>query len=77
MGILKIRTLLKDHFGIKPMQSDVLQLTAQILSSRQISSREQRRMSALLSKSELHESERVLINRIFYGVRHGLLTTVD
>ncbi|MEC4805221.1 MAG: hypothetical protein SAJ12_16390 [Jaaginema sp. PMC 1079.18] len=59
------------------MQSDVLQLSTQILSSRRISRHEQQRMTALLRQGELLETERILIDRIFYGVRHGLLTTID
>jgi hypothetical protein len=59
------------------MASDVLEMTAKILSSRKISRWEHQRMAALLNANELHEQDRVLIERIFYGVRHGLLMTIE
>lgn len=59
------------------MQSDLLQLTSKILASRRISRREQQRMNALLGQGNLLETEKILVNRIFYGMRHGLLTTID
>jgi hypothetical protein len=33
--------------------------------------------SALLSKHALNEKEKTLIERVFYGVRHGLLKIVE
>jgi hypothetical protein len=38
---------------------------------------EQEVISNLLQHDELGDQERTLIRRIFYGVRHGLLTVVE
>jgi len=59
------------------MSINITELTAKILSSRKISRWEHQVMSAMLGMDNLDEQERVLIRRVFYGVRHGLLTTVD
>ncbi|MBE9115366.1 hypothetical protein IQ249_05575 [Lusitaniella coriacea LEGE 07157] len=58
-------------------RTNTIDLIGQILSSREISRIEQQMMSALLGKEDLDEQERALIERIFYGLRHGLLRTVD
>lgn len=58
-------------------RTNTIDLIGQILSSREISRIEQQMMSTLLGKEDLDEQERALIERIFYGLRHGLLRTVD
>ncbi|WP_204102132.1 MULTISPECIES: hypothetical protein [Spirulina sp. CCY15215] len=59
------------------MNTRIRELTTQILSSRTISQIDCENMSALLRREDLNETDRTLIERIFYGVRHGLLKTVD
>ena len=54
------------------------ELVAQILMERKVTSTEQQiLMCALLYADELDETERTLIDRVFYGVRHGLLRIVE
>jgi hypothetical protein len=54
------------------------ELVAQILMERRVTSIDQQLLRwALLSKEALDEQERTLIDRVFYGVRHGLLTVVE
>jgi len=54
------------------------ELVAQIMLSRKITRGDQQHlMSALLSKDLLGDQDRILIDRVFYGVRHGLLRVVD
>jgi hypothetical protein len=54
------------------------ELVAQILMERRVTSLDQQLLRwALLSKEALDEQERTLIDRVFYGVRHGLLTVVE
>ena len=53
---------------------NIEELVAQILMDRKISYTEQLLLkSALLFGNALDEQERTLIDRVFYGVRHGLL----
>jgi hypothetical protein len=59
------------------MNTRIRELTTQILSSRTISQIDRENMSALLRREDLNETDRTLIERIFYGVRHGLLKTVE
>ncbi|MEA5468876.1 hypothetical protein [Spirulina sp. 06S082] len=59
------------------MNTRIRELTTQILSSRTISQIDRENMSALLRREDLNENDRTLIERIFYGVRHGLLKTVE
>lgn len=59
------------------MKIDIRELAAQILASRTISSLEQQLMTALLGQGDLNDQERTLIERVFYGVRHGLLDVVE
>ncbi|MBP0016344.1 MAG: hypothetical protein J7647_02155 [Cyanobacteria bacterium SBLK] len=59
------------------MNTNIRELTAQILSSRTISQIDRENMSALLRRQDLDDSDRTLIERVFYGVRHGLLRTVE
>lgn len=57
---------------------NVEELISEILMYRQITSTEQLLLRyALLSDNSLSETERTLIDRVFYGVRHGLLRIVD
>lgn len=54
------------------------ELVAQILMHRRITYTDQQLLRfALLSDEALNEQERTLIDRVFYGVRHGLLSLVD
>lgn len=54
------------------------ELVAQILMERKVTSSEQQiLMCALLYADELDETERTLIDRVLYGVRHGLLRIVE
>ncbi|MCW6038459.1 hypothetical protein K4A83_19595 [Spirulina subsalsa FACHB-351] len=59
------------------MTVNIRERTAQILSSRTISRFDQQLMSAMLGQRDLNDQDRTLIERVFYGVRHGLLKTVD
>ncbi len=50
----------------------------QILMERKITSREHLVLRyTLLSEERLNEQERTLIDRVLYGVRHGLLRIID
>ncbi len=54
------------------------ELVAKILMHRRITYTDQQLLRfALLSDETLNEQERTLIDRVFYGVRHGLLSIVD
>ncbi|MDY6786161.1 MAG: hypothetical protein SW833_27045 [Cyanobacteriota bacterium] len=59
------------------MNASIIEIAAQILSSRSISRYQHSVMSNKLSNGELSEQEQILVRRVFYGVRHGLLKTVD
>ncbi|MBD1999516.1 hypothetical protein H6G00_23365 [Leptolyngbya sp. FACHB-541] len=62
---------------IKP-QSDIAQLVEKILSSRKITRVDQRRfMSTALSKVRLSHDDQIQVNRVFDGLRSGLLKVVD
>lgn len=51
---------------------------AQILMERRVTYTDQQMLRwALVSQQELEEQERTLIDRVFYGVRHGLLRVVE
>jgi hypothetical protein len=59
-------------------QINIEELVAQILINRRITYRDQYLLKfALLSEESLDEKERTLIDRVFYGVRHGLLKIVE
>jgi hypothetical protein len=59
-------------------QISIEELVAQILMHRRITYTDQQLLRfALLSDETLNEQERTLIDRVFYGVRHGLLSIVD
>lgn len=54
------------------------ELVAQILMERKVTFTEQQILrNVLLYADELDETERTLIDRVFYGVRHGLLKIVE
>ena len=54
------------------------ELVAQILMERRVTYTDQQILKwALLSREELDEQDRTLIDRVFYGVRHGLLKVVE
>lgn len=56
----------------------VEELVAQILMERTVTYTDQQLLKyALLAENALDEKERALIDRVFYGMRHGLLKTVD
>ncbi|WP_199302769.1 hypothetical protein [Oscillatoria sp. FACHB-1406] len=59
------------------MTTNILEMAAQVLASRSISRSQQSFMSAKLGSGELNEQEQILVRRVFYGVRHGLLKTVE
>lgn len=57
---------------------NIEELVAQILIDRRITYKDQYLLKfALLSEDSLDERERTLIDRVFYGVRHGLLKIVE
>ncbi|MFB8788371.1 MAG: hypothetical protein U7123_05850 [Potamolinea sp.] len=57
---------------------NVEELIGEILMYRQITCTEQLLLRyALLCDHSMSETERTLIDRVFYGVRHGLLRIVD
>ena len=59
-------------------QVSVEELVAQILMHRRVTPIDQQHLKMALSyKDALNEQEQTLIDRVFYGVRHGLLRIVD
>lgn len=53
-------------------------LLEQILFSRKITRAEERRLISVLStQGSLNEEQQAMIQRVFYGLRHGLLKLVD
>jgi hypothetical protein len=59
-------------------QVSVEELVAQILMHRRVTPIDQQQLKMALSyKDALNEQEQTLIDRVFYGVRHGLLRIVD
>lgn len=59
-------------------QVSIEELVAQILVERKVTYLDQQLLTfALLFRDELDEKERTLIERVFYGVRHGLLSLVE
>jgi hypothetical protein len=56
----------------------VEELVAQILMERTVTYTDQQLLKyVLLAENALDEKERTLIDRVFYGMRHGLLKTVN
>ncbi len=59
-------------------QVSIEELVAKILMHRRITHTEQQKLKfVLLFEDALNEQERTLIERVFYGVRHGLLKVVE
>lgn len=59
-------------------QASIEDLIAQILTNRTITPTDQLRLKyVLLTEATLDEQLRTLIERVFYGVRHGLLRIVE
>jgi hypothetical protein len=57
---------------------NIEELVAQILVNRRITYKDQYLLKyALLFEETLDEQDRTLIDRVFYGVRHGLLKLVE
>lgn len=54
------------------------ELVAQILMYRKVTYTDQQLLKrVLLTEATLGEKERTLIDRVFYGIRHGLLKVVE
>lgn len=58
-------------------QKNIEELLSQIMLSRRISRSDHQKLVSVASKYALGEEEQALIDRIFYGVRHGLLKVVE
>ncbi len=59
-------------------QISIEELVAKILMYRKVTCTDQLLLRwAVLFKDALNEQEQTLIDRVFYGVRHGLLKIVD
>ncbi|MBD2185177.1 hypothetical protein H6G03_29580 [Planktothrix sp. FACHB-1375] len=52
-------------------------LTGQIMVSGQMTRTDRYQIRSALLTDSLSESEQILINRLLYGIRHGLLRVVD
>lgn len=52
-------------------------LTGQIMVSGKMTSKDRFRIRSAILNDSLSEAEQILINRLLYGIRHGLLTVVD
>ncbi len=52
-------------------------LVAQILFSRSVTGNDRKSLQNALLHRSLTADERILVDRVLYGVRHGLLRTVD
>ncbi len=59
------------------MKPDPLELAAQILTSRTVSRTDHHLMTSLLAEGTTTPQERILIERVLYGVRHGLLELTE
>ncbi len=59
------------------MKLSTLELTSQIMTSRTVSRSEHHWIASLLAQGQVTPQERTLIQRILYGIRHGLLTLTD
>lgn len=56
--------------------SNIESVVEQILVTRQISDVHQQQLQLILSYDSVSNQEKTLIERVFYGVRHGLLQVV-
>ena len=52
-------------------------LTGQIMVSGKMTRNDRFRIRFAILTDSLSETEQILINRLLYGIRHGLLTIVD
>ena len=67
------RTMESSHwYGIS-----IENLTGQIMVSGQMTIHDRYHIRSALLTGSLSESEQILINRLLYGVRHGLLSVID
>ncbi|HBE21238.1 MAG TPA: hypothetical protein DEG17_06995 [Cyanobacteria bacterium UBA11149] len=63
---------------IQELPANIEEMVAKILVNRQITKTEQLRLKfALLYQDGLHQQDRSLIDRVFYGIRHGLLKVIE
>lgn len=63
------------HF---PRQFNLEETITRVISSRKITIKDKQQLkNAFLGHENLAEDEITLIDRIFYGVRHGILEIVD
>lgn len=63
---------------IQELPANIEEMVAKILVNRQITQTEQLRLKfALLYQDGLHQQDRSLIDRVFYGIRHGLLKVIE
>jgi hypothetical protein len=63
------------HFSL---QFNLEETIIRVISSRQITSKDKQQLkNAFLGHENLAEDEITLIDRIFYGVRHGILEIVE
>jgi len=59
-------------------QTNLEDLAIQVLINRCLTYSDQHFLNhALLYKDSLKENERILIERVFYGIRHGLVQVLD
>lgn len=58
-------------------QFSIQDLSGEILFSRKISRQEEYRLRSALLYQSLSEDDRILIDRVFYGIRKGLLQVID
>lgn len=59
-------------------QTNIEDLTIQILMNRCLTPSDHHFLNyALLYQDTLKENERILIERVFYGIRHGLVQILD
>ncbi|HEY9849549.1 MAG TPA: hypothetical protein V6D28_08845 [Leptolyngbyaceae cyanobacterium] len=63
------------YFNWHPISIETL--TGQIMVSGQMTRHDRYQIRSALLEGSLSEAEQILINRLLYGIRHGLLTVVD
>lgn len=57
--------------------SSITPLIHQILVSRRLTLTERRQLQSVLLRHSLNETDHLLLDRVLYGVRHGLLLVKD
>jgi hypothetical protein len=65
------------HYQIHRYPSIIETLCGQIMVSGKMTVADRYRIKTAIMDEALSESDQVLINRLLYGVRHGLLRVVD